>query len=74
MFSGSATGHIQAGLERLGNLLGVVRTGGLSSQDIAVALRLQRDLQNALRLALERLGLTADQIGQIIAARQLLVK
>ena len=70
MFSSSKTGHIQAGLERLGRLRARLGAGGLSSRDVGTALRLQRDLQKGLQQALERLRLTSDQIKKAIASGQ----
>ena len=67
----SRTGHVQSGLERLGNLRKVIRAGGLDKRDTRVALRLQRDLVNALRMALRRRGFTAEQIARLVNGKAL---
>ncbi len=71
MLSASETGHVQAGLERLGNLRTVLGTGGLSSGDVELDLKLQHDITNSLELDLQKLGYTSEQIDQALATLKL---
>ena len=74
MLSRSPTGHIQAGLERLGRLRAVLTRSGLSTRDTDTALRLQRDLENQLRNALRRQGFTPKQIQEIVTSGRFLAE
>jgi RHS repeat-associated protein len=63
--------HIQAGLERLLRLEGVVQRGGLTRSDARAAEGLIRDLRTALEPVLTRLNMTVAELYKALSSGQI---